>query len=126
MMFWWTWGRLFRALLIGLALATVGRFFADKAWRLDILADFQVQYVTGAGVLLLAALLTRRIKEAALALVLLAVNGAVLAPHIGQLLPGQLFPITPAVAGQPAMKVVSLNLNFNNQNTDAVVDYLRR
>ncbi|MDA1088945.1 MAG: endonuclease/exonuclease/phosphatase family protein [Proteobacteria bacterium] len=123
MMVWWTWGRLLKALLFGLALATAGRFFADQSWWLDILADFQVQYVAGAVALLLASLLVRRIKEAALALVLLAVNVAILAPHVGPLFP---VAAAPVLVGQAAMKVVSFNLKFDNRNTAAALDFLRR
>ncbi len=119
---WWTWGRLLGTLLFGLALATVGRLFADKAWWLDILADFQVQSVAVAAALFLAALLARRINQSVLALALLAVNGAILAPHVAPLAP----PMAPAAAGQAAMKVVSFNLSFNNHDTAAALDFLRR
>lgn len=119
---WWTWGRLLRTLLFGLALATVGRMFAHKAWWLDVLADFQVQYVAAAAALFLAALLARRIKQSVLALALLAVNGAILAPHVAPFSP----PVAPAAAGQPAMKVVGFNLSFANRDTAAALDFLRR
>jgi len=53
---WWTWDRVLRALILGLALATIGSFFGGQAWWLDILADFKTQSVIGAALLTLLGL----------------------------------------------------------------------
>jgi len=95
------------------------------AWWLDVLADFQVQYVAVASALLMAALFMRRTKETLLALALLTVHGAALVPLVSQMVPVAAAP-APVLAGSSAMKLVSFNLNFNNHQTAATIDFLRR
>lgn len=112
---WWTWDRVLRALILGLALATIGSFFGDQAWWLDILADFKTQSVIGAVLLLLAALATRRMKEAVLTLALLIINGTTLTPYL--VLPPE---------GQATMKIVGFNINNHNLDTALTLDFLRR
>jgi endonuclease/exonuclease/phosphatase (EEP) superfamily protein YafD len=112
---WITWGRLLWALLVGLALATAGSFFRGSAWWLDILTDFKVQYVASAALLFLAALASRRAKEAVLALVLLGINGVALAPHLA-----------PAPSSRTAMKIVGFNLDMFNTAAANTLDFLHR
>jgi len=112
---WWTWDRFFWAFLVGLSLATIGSFFGHQAWWLDVLADFKTQSVIGAVLLFLAALATRRMKEAMLALALLVINGATLAPYLAQ-----------GSEGQATMKIVWFNINKQNFDTAPTLDFLRR
>ncbi len=115
MISWWTRDRLLRALVICLALATLGGFFRDWAWWLDVLSDFRAQYAIAAAMLLIAALARRRVKETLLALVLVAVNGAMLTPFLLQ------------SAGPPgAIKIISFNLNQHNLDSAPTLDFLRR
>ena len=112
---WWTWDRLLRALIVGLTLATIGSFFGDQAWWLDVLADFKTQSAIGALLLFFAALATRRMKEAVLTLALMVINGTTLAPYLA--LPPE---------GRATMKIVGFNINNHNLDTAPTLDFLRR
>ena len=115
MTLWWNWDRILRALIAGLALATIGGFFGDLAWWLDVLADFKMQFTIAAGELFLATLATRRAKEAVLTLALLAMNGTTLAPYL-----------TRSPEGRAAMKIVGFNINHSNLKIAAALEFLRR
>jgi len=112
---WWTWERFLRALIVGLALVTIGSFFGNQAWWLDILADFKTQSAIAAAALFLAALATRRMKEAALTLALLAINGSTLAPYLA-----------PPPESRTAMKIVGFNVNNHNLDIAPALEFLRR
>lgn len=103
------------AFMIGLALATAASFFGGYAWWLDISADFKVQYVVAAALLLGATVAMRRKMEAVLALALLITNGWTVYPYIWA--PGE----TPA-----ALKIISFNISYQNPDITPVLDFLRR
>ena len=112
---WWTWDWVLRAFIVGLTLATIGSFFGDHAWWLDVFADFKTQSAIGALLLFFAALATRRMKEAVLTMALLVINGTTLAPYLA--LPPE---------GQATMKIVGFNINNHNLDTAPTLDFLRR
>ncbi len=120
MMSWWTRERFPRVLMAGLALATAGGFLGGLAWWLDVLADLKMHFALAALVLFAAALALRRRKDAVLALALVALNAATLAPYI----PAQ--SENPAGDRQTAMKIVSFNAENHNLDVASTLEFLRR
>ncbi len=117
---WWTWDRFLKFFLAGVALATAGAFFGGLTWWLDILADLKMQIALAGMVLFVSALALRRRMEAVLALALVVLNAAALAPYIS--------PLSEGLMGNPqkTMKIVAFNVNRYNPDTLPTLDFLRR
>lgn len=115
MISWWTWDRVLRTLVVGLTLATLGGFFGDQAWWLDVVADFKWQAFIAAAVLLLAAAATRRKAMALVSLLLLAANGVAVAPYLGQ-----------TGDGPAAIKLLSYNVYNLNTEPAKPLEFIRR
>lgn len=118
MISWLTRKRLLRVLLAGLALATAGSFFGGLVWWLDLLADFRLHLALSGMVLFAAAQALRQRMDAGLALALVMLNAAILAPHIS-------FPPEEMVR-ERAIKIVSFNVNNHNPDIASTLDFLRR
>ena len=130
---WWTLERILRVLIVGIALATTGSFFGDQAWWLDILADLKMHIALGGIVLFAVASVCRRIMEAFLALALVVLNAATLAPYIlaqseGLIETSQEVGNAGVLTGAPikAMKIVMLNVNEHNTDTPQTLGFLCR
>lgn len=115
MIVWLTWGRLIQVILSVLTLTTLTSFLGGWIWWLDIVADLRLQYAIGAGVMFLAAVVARRMKASALAVVLIGLNGFMVAPHI-----------TTAPQAPAKIKIVGFNLSDQNTDTAPILDFLRK
>ncbi|MBT3307132.1 MAG: hypothetical protein HN377_11715, partial [Alphaproteobacteria bacterium] len=107
--------KILQVLVGGLALVTIGGFFGNYAWWLDVFADFRLQLALASAVLFFAGLTMGRKKEAVLALALLAPNGWQVYSHWG---------LTHDAPG--ALKIVGYNIHFKNLDIDPAFDFLRR
>ncbi len=105
--------------LIALVLLTVAGFFGDAAWWLDLWANFRAQYIVAAGVCAAAFAALARWKLATMAIVVMALNGWIVGPL--QLTDG---PID-TLAATPTLKIVTFNLQFSNDNYEAVREFFR-
>ena len=106
--------------LVGLlAAASFAGWLGPWSWWLDLFSHFRVQYVLAALVLAAFALWRRRPVIAAMAVLLLAANGAEIV-RVGALAS------TAAAMAPGALKILSLNLWNRNRDTGRVLDYIRR
>ncbi len=117
---WWTRERLLRVFVAGLALATAGSFFGGLAWWLDILADLKMQIALAGMVLFAVAAALGRRMDAVLALVLVALNAATLAPYISAQSEN------PAGDWRTAIKIISFNFDNHNLDIAPTLEFLRR
>ncbi|MGE0154048.1 MAG: endonuclease/exonuclease/phosphatase family protein [Reyranellaceae bacterium] len=112
-----------RLLVRGLSMAATGLLLAvalghggGLVWWLDILANFQLQYVMAGAALLLPALLLRQWRTAALTLAALGLSALTLFQVPVQEAGGTAAPV-------PALTVASFNVLFNNRVADAAVKF---
>ena len=116
---WRNWELALPALVSGLALATVAGFVGGWAWWFDLFSHFRVHYAAAATILMAAALWRRR-WTAAVAAALLVVNAAVVVP----MFPGVAAAAAPRDLG-PRLKVLTLNLQYENRDFAAVARLIR-
>jgi endonuclease/exonuclease/phosphatase (EEP) superfamily protein YafD len=94
---------------------TVGAFFGERSWRLDLIANFRPQLVVVATVLGLALLAGRWLKTAALTLAGGLLNLAVVAP---------LYLPAPS-PNEMSLRIMSFNVRADNTRFAELVDYIR-
>jgi endonuclease/exonuclease/phosphatase (EEP) superfamily protein YafD len=95
--------------LLGVLAATLAPFFHGAWPLLGLLQHFAVQLGAASALLLIAALLLRLWRPALLAVLLTVWHGAVLYPFLP-------FPDTRAVEAGPPLKLLSLNLWYENED----------
>ena len=101
------------------ALATFAGFGGGLFWGFDLFAHFRVQYALFGAVLVLPAVAWREWRAAVLAMVVVAVNLAVVAPDLA------LSPTRSARAAEAAdLRLATLNVNWRNQDLRGVVDFV--
>ena len=117
---WWTWDWFLKFFLAGVALATAGGFFGGLTWWLDILADLKMQITLAGIVLFISASALRQRMEAMLALALVVLNAAAMAPYFS--------PLSEGLMGNPqkTMKIVMFNVNNHNPDIAPTLEFLRR
>jgi endonuclease/exonuclease/phosphatase (EEP) superfamily protein YafD len=93
--------------LLGVSAATVAPLFHDAWPLLGLLQHFAVQLGAASALLLITALVLRMWREVMLALVLTIAHGVTLEPFLP-------FPEGEAVAAGPPLKILSLNLWYEN------------
>lgn len=100
-------------------LVTAASFLARGSWLLELLTHFRFQLALGSMVLLLCALVRRRLLTAALAALAAAANAAPLMPYV---LPG---PAEAEAAGVP-LRLMSANVHYRNADYAALLEEVRR
>ena len=109
-------------LITGLAvclLASAAGQLAGLHWGLELFSHFKVQLAAAALALLILSLLLRARLAIGTALLLLLLNAYPLWPYLSGLLPS-------AEAGQPGLRVLTLNLHHRHADRQAIEAYLER
>ena len=124
-----------RSLLLGfliplgtlLSALTLGSFLGRFHWFLDLFSHFHLQYAALLGFCVASTLLLRARLFAALLLPALLANLALLAPFFLPGLGPTRAPIAETTADIPprALSVMALNVYMDNEDYDAIGDYLR-
>ncbi len=100
-------------------LATAASFLARSSWLLELFTHFRFQLALGSMVLLLCALVRRRLLTAALVALAAAANAAPLLPYI--------FPAPSAAqAAGHSFRLMSANVHYRNTDYPALLEEVRR
>ncbi len=113
------WAALLFLIAAFTALFTATGFLGWFWWAFDLTSHFRAQYLAGALVIAVVHAFRRQWRWAGFAVVLAAVNAAVLLPHMGWVTP------TTAAGSGPAVHAVLLNVRTENRQFGRVRDFLR-
>lgn len=115
---------LFDRVLLWLALAafsvTGASWLARTAWLFELFTHFRFQLAAGAVLLLAAALVRRRARTAALALLVMLANGMPLLPYLSGGI-AEAATTTPA-----ALELMTANVHYRNADYAALLEQVRR
>ncbi len=111
--------RLLTGAVLAVLLVTAASFLARASWLLELLTHFRFQMVLASAVLLLCALLRRRLVVAALGALATAANAAPLVPFLMPV------PANAEAAGH-TLRLMAANVHYRNFDYAALLEEVRR